>query len=343
MSNGEIILYNTEDGITTIQLKAVDGSIWLSQSEMAELFDTTKQNISLHIKNVFSDGEVPQQGTVKDYLTVQTEGDRAVERQIQLYNLDVILAVGMRVRSPRGTQFRRWANSVLKEYLVKGFAMDDERLKDPKHDYFDELLSRIREIRASEARFYHKVRDILSLSENYDGRSQVARDFYATIQNKMLHAVTGHTAAELIIARSDPQAPNMGLTSWKKQRVCKEDVTVAKNYLGNQEIQELNQIVTMFLDTAELRAQRRRTIQLKEWEGVLDTFLKSNEFPVLHGPGSRSQTQAKTVAHQRYETFDADRKLANRKKTESEPDIDVSVALEDIEKAVRLTRKRRQD
>ncbi|KXV35158.1 2-hydroxyacid dehydrogenase [Gluconobacter thailandicus] len=340
MSNGEIILYTTEDGKQTIQLRAIQGTVWLTQAEIAELFDTTKQNVSLHLNNIFADGEVLPESVVKESLITASDGKAYNTLQ---YNLDAVLAIGMRVRSPRGTQFRRWANTVLKEYLVKGFAMDDERLKDPKHDYFDELLGRIREIRASEARFYHKVRDILSLSENYDGRSQVARDFYATIQNKMLHAVTGHTAAELIIARADPKAPNMGLTSWKKQRVCKEDVTVAKNYLGNQEIQELNQIVTMFLDTAELRTQRRRTIQLKEWEGVLDTFLKSNEFPVLHGPGSRSQTQAKTVAHQRYETFDAGRKLANRKKTENEPDIDVSVALEDIEKAVRLTRKRRQD
>ncbi|UMM09539.1 virulence RhuM family protein [Gluconobacter frateurii] len=343
MSNGEIILYNTEDGATSIQLKAVDGSIWLSQSEMAELFDTTKQNISLHIKNIFSDEEVSHQGTVKDYLTVQTEGDREVERQIQLYNLDVILAVGMRVRSPRGIQFRRWANTVLKEYLVKGFAMDDERLKDPKHDYFDELLQRIRDIRASEARFYHKIRDILSLSPDYDLTNQASRNFYATIQNKMLYAVTSHTAAELIMERSDPNAPNMGLTSWKKQRVCKEDVTVAKNYLGDEEIRELNTIVTMFLDTAELRAQRRKTIQFKEWEGFLDTFLRANEFPVLHGIGNRSKTQADAIAHRRYETFDAGRKLADRQKMESEPDIDVSVALEDIEKTVRLTRKRRQD
>ncbi|MBS0984064.1 RhuM family protein [Gluconobacter cerinus] len=340
MSNGEIILYTTEDGKQTIQLRAIQGTVWLTQAEIAELFDTTKQNVSLHLNNIFADGELLPESVVKESLITASDGKAYNTLQ---YNLDAVLAIGMRVRSPRGTQFRRWANTVLKEYLVKGFAMDDERLKDPKHDYFDELLQRIRDIRASEARFYHKIRDILSLSPDYDLTNQASRNFYATIQNKMLYAVTSHTAAELIIERSDPNAPNMGLTSWKKQRVCKEDVTVAKNYLGDEEIRELNTIVTMFLDTAELRAQRRKTIQFKEWEGFLDTFLRANEFPVLHGIGNRSKTQADATAHRRYETFDAGRKLADRQKMEREPDIDVSVALEDIEKTVRLTRKRRQD
>ncbi|MFT8953703.1 MAG: RhuM family protein, partial [Gluconobacter sp.] len=247
MSNGEIILYTTEDGKQTIRLRAADGTAWLSQGEMAVLFDTTPQNVTQHIRAIYADGECLPEATCKDSLQVRLEGDRQVERQIQVYNLDVILAVGFRVRSPRGVQFRRWANSVLKDYLVKGFAMDDERLKDPKHDYFDELLERIRDIRASEAVYYRKLRDILSLSEDYDPKSRAARDFYATIQNKMLYGITGHTAAELISERSNPTAPNMGLTAWKHGRVRKEDVTVAKNYLGQKEIRELNLIVTMFL------------------------------------------------------------------------------------------------
>ncbi|WP_281649299.1 virulence RhuM family protein [Novacetimonas hansenii] len=340
MSNGEIILYTTEDGKQTIQLRAVNGSVWLSQSEIGELFSTSKQNVSLHIKNIFQEGELESGATVKDYLTVQTEGERQVERQIQVYNLDVILAVGFRVRSPRGTQFRRWANTVLKEYLVKGFAMDDERLKDPSFDYFDELLERIRDIRASEKLFYQKLRDILALSEDYDPQSKQARDFYATIQNKMLYGITGHTAAELISERSDARAPNMGLTAWKHRRVRKEDVTIAKNYLGQKEIRELNQIVTMFLDAADFRAQRRQVIRLSEWDGILDDFLRSNELNVLHGNGTRSKATADKLAHDRYDEFNTARKAAERLQAANETDIDVSAALGDIEKQTRLTRRR---
>ncbi|MGX7346959.1 virulence RhuM family protein [Acetobacter pasteurianus] len=342
MNNGEIILYNTEDGAAIIQLKAAKGTVWLNQIEMAELFDTTKQNISLHIKNLLAEGEVTAEGTIKESLTVQIEGERQVERQIQLYNLEVILAVGYRVRSPRGTQFRRWANSVLKEYLVKGFVMDDERLKDPQFDYFDELLERIQAIRASEAQFYRKVRDILALSDDYEPSSRASLSFYATIQNKMLYAVTGHTAAELVIERSNPTAPNMGLTTWKHGRVRKDDVTVAKNYLGDLEIKELNLIVSMFLDTADLRTRRRQTIKLAEWGGILDRFLESNELHVLNGNGARSKATAEMIAHRRYDEFDHARKEAARKIAESEPDIDVSAALGEIEQKTRLTRRTRK-
>jgi len=215
MSDGEIILYNTEDGQAEIQFRAVDGTVWVSQLEMAELFQTTKQNISLHVRNILAEGELDQESTVKEYLTVQAEGKRQVKRSVTVYRLEMILAVGYRVRSPRGIQFRRWATSALKEYLVKGFVMNDERLKDPAWDYFDELLERIRDIRASEARFYQKVRDILALSEDYDAKSPTVNTFYATIQNKMLYAVTSHTAGELIRARANPDQPNMGLTTWK--------------------------------------------------------------------------------------------------------------------------------
>ena len=216
------------------------------------------------------------------------------------------------MRSPRGVQFRRWATTALSEYLIKGFVMDDARLKQPTYDYFDELLERIRDIRASEARLYQKVRDILALSEDYDSGSKVVNSFYATIQNKMLHAVTGHTAAELIIVRADPTTQNMGLTSWKGSRVRKSDVTTAKNYLAQPEISELNLIVTMFLDTADLRARRRQSMQLAEWEGVLDNFLLSNELNVLKNAGSVSHKQAAQIVEERYESFDENRKKAER-------------------------------
>jgi hypothetical protein len=253
----EIVIYTTEDGLNRIELRVAQGTVWLTQMEIADLFATTKQNVSLHISNILEDGELNQTASVKESLTVQTEGARQVERTLLVYNLDMILAVGYRVRSPRGVQFRRWASTVLSEYLIKGFVMDDVRLKQPDFDYFDELLERIRDIRASEARFYKKVRDILALSEDYNSEAKSVAVFYATIQNKMLYAVTGFTAAELIVERADPTAPNMGLTSWKGTRVRKGDVKTAKNYLADAEISELNLIVTMFLDTADLRARRR--------------------------------------------------------------------------------------
>lgn len=314
MSDGELILYTTEDGQTDIQLRAIDETVWLTQIEIAELFQTSKQNVSLHVKNILDDGELEALTTVKDNLTVQTEGKRQVQRTLTLYNLDMILAIGYRVRSPRGVQFRRWASSALKEYLVKGFVMNDTRLKEPDFDYFDELLERIRDIRTSEARFYQKVRDILALSEDYDAKSTAP--FYARIQNKMLYAVTSHTAGELIKARADAEAPNMGLTTWKGadrgRKLHKSDVSTAKNYLGEAEIMELNLIVETFLNTAELRASRRQTMKLAEWDSVLDSFLRSNELPLLQNAGTVSKKQAERIAHSRYADFDSKRKTAQR-------------------------------
>lgn len=309
----DIVLYTTEDGASRIELRAEGGTVWLSQSQIADLFATTKQNVSLHVKNILEDGELTEVATVKDSMTVQTEGARQVERQIQVYSLDMILAVGYRIRSPRGVQFRRWASTVLQDYLLKGFAMDDARLKQPDYDYFDELIERIRDIRASEARFYKKVRDLISLSEDYDGTSQSAQVFFATIQNKMLYAVSSFTAAELIVARADADVPNMGLTTWSGNRVRKKDVVTAKNYLADGEISELNLIVTMFLDTAELRARRLQVMRLADWEAVLDVFLQSNDLPVLNGAGLRSHQQALQVAEQKYAEFDEARKIAERK------------------------------
>ena len=269
MSEGELILYTTEDGTAEIQLRAVDGTAWLSLNQIADLFDRDKSVISRHIKAILEDGELRPDSVVARYATTAADGKTY---QVDHYRLEMIFAVGYRVRSTRGVQFRRWATTVLHDYLVKGFAMNDERLKDPGFDYFDELLERIRDIRASEARFYQKVRDILALSIDYDPKANTVQTFYATIQNKMLHAVAHYTAAELIKARSDADAPNMGLTSWKGGRVRKADVTTAKNYLGDAEIKELNLIVGMFLDAAELRATRRQEIHLAEWEAILDTL-----------------------------------------------------------------------
>lgn len=332
MSEGEIILYISEDGETRVQLRAFDGTVWLTQAEMAELFATTKQNVSLHLKNLFAEGELDEGAVVKETLTTAADGKTY---RTLTYDLRAILAVGGRVRSPRGVQFRRWANSVLSEYLVKGFVMDDARLKDPGFDYFDELLARIRDIRASEARFYQKVREILALSADYAPASAEAQTFYATIQNKMLFAVAGHTAAELVVARADPSAPNMGLTTWKGARVRKGDVTTAKNYLGEAEIRELNLIITMFLDTAELRTSRRQVMHLSEWETVLDTFLSANELPLLRNAGSVSAKRAEAIVHERYGVYDAKLKEVERIEAARTDE------LEELEKIVEGARARK--
>jgi len=333
MSEGDLILYSTEDGAATIGLRAVGGTVWLTQLEMAELFDTTKQNVSLHLNNILAEGELVAESVVKESLTTAADGK---SYRTKVYNLDAILSVGYRVRSPRGTQFRRWATTVLREYLIKGFVMDDARLKDSAYDYFDELLERIRDIRASEARFYQKIRDILALSEDYDPKSGAAQEFYATIQNKMLFAVAGGTAAELIKSRANPDAPNMGLTTWKGAVVRKGDVTTAKNYLGEAEIKELNLIVTMFLDTAELRASRRQTMRLAEWEGVLDTFITSNELPLLRNAGSISAKKAEQIAHARYAEFEGKRREAERLAAQETDD------LAELEKIVKASKGRRK-
>ncbi len=342
MSEGEFILYSTEDGAAEIQLRAVDGTVWLSQREIAALFDKDVRTVNEHIKNIFDERECDPQATIRKFRIVQTEGRRDVEREVDTYNLDVILSAGYRVRSPRGVQFRRWATSTLKEYLVKGFVMNDERLKDPKWDYFDELLERIRDIRASEARFYQKVRDILALSEDYDARSSAVPTFYATIQNKMLYAVTSHTAGELIRARADADKPNMGLNTWKDagkgRALRKSDVGTAKNYLGEAEIKELNLIVETFLNTAELRASRRQTMRLADWEGVLDTFLTSNELPRLQGAGSVSAKQAERIAHDRYAAFDAARRAAEAQAAAESDDLDELKRIADGAKETAKTR-----
>ncbi len=305
MSTGEIILYVTEDGKTNIQLRSKDGTVWLTQAEIAELFQTSKQNISLHIQNILSENELTQEATVKEYLTVQIEGKREVKRSTNIYNLDMILAIGYRVGSTRGTQFRQWASTTLREYLVKGFAMDDARLKDPNgYDYFDELLERIREVRASEKRFYQKIKDIYVLSVDYQSNLEETQTFFKTIQNKLLWAVTGKTAAELLVERSNSNLPNMGLTSWKGSKVRKGDIITAKNYLNHDEITEINRLVTMLLDFAEDETKQRKLIYMKEWEGRVNDFLKFYRRSVLNHAGEISHEKAIEIVHVRYDQFD---------------------------------------
>ncbi len=313
MTEGELILYTAEDGSVSIQLRAEGGTVWITQAEMAALFQTTPQNITLHVKAIYAEGELQPAATCKEDLQVRQEGGRQVKRSLKHYNLDMILAVGYRVRSLRGTQFRQWATTHLREYLIKGFVLDDARLKEPGGwDYFDELLERIRDIRASEKRFYQKVRDIYTTAVDYDSKSEAAQLFFKKVQNKMLWAVTGHTAPELITGRADPSQPNMGLTTWQGGRVRKQDVTIAKNYLNHQEIEELDRIVVMYLDYAEDQAKRRKTMTMGDWADKLDAFLSFNEREVLTHAGKLRADVAEKLALERYETFDTARREAER-------------------------------
>ena len=316
MNRGEIILYKTPNEGVEIQLHAFDGTVWLTQKEMAELFNATKSNISMHLKNIFEDGELSQDSVVKESLTTALDGKNY---RTFFYNLDAILAVGYRVKSPRGTQFRQWATTTLKEYLVKGFVMNDERLKQAdRWDYFDEWLARIRDIRASEKRFYQKIKDIYTTAIDYDKNSEKAQLFFKKVQNKMLWAITGQTAAEIIENHSDPNKPNMGLTSWKGSVPRKSDVAISKNYLMHQEIEKLNHIVTMYLDYAELQAKNRQTITMDQWEEKLDTFLEFNEQELLTHSGKVEAEVAKKLAESRYDKFDKQRKRLEAIKADQE-------------------------
>lgn len=304
----DLILYTSDDGESRLQLRVDSGTIWLSQAEIAELFQTTKQNVSLHAKNILEEGELRADSVVKESLTTAADGKKYRTKQ---YNLDLILAIGFRVRSPRGTQFRQWATTHLRDFLVKGFVMDDQRLKDPGGwDYFDELLARIREIRASEKRFYQKVRDLFALSSDYGLDERATQLFFAEVQNKLHFAATGQTAAELIVDRADPSEPNMALTNWKGSRVRKQDVIVAKNYLTQDEIDTLNRLVVIFLEQAELRVKKRKDLTLDFWRQNVDDLLRFNDQAVLEGPGKVSREEMTRVAHDRYDSFDAQRRIA---------------------------------
>jgi len=305
----ELILYRTEDARTRIQVRLESGSVWLTQAQMSELYEVTIKTVSEHLQNIYAEGELEPERTIRNLRIVQIEGSRSVRRPVDHYHLSAILAVGYRVRSARGTQFRQWATAQLSDLIVKGFVMDDARLKDPTaNDYFDELLARIREIRASEKRFYQKVRDLFALSTDYRDSEQQASLFFAEIQNKLLYAVTHKTAAELIVARADPGLPNMGLNTWEGSRVRKADVIVAKNYLASDEIDALNRLVVIFLEQAELRVMQRQDLTLAYWRQNVDRLLEFNDRNVLQGAGTVRHDAMKHAAHERYEAFDAHRR-----------------------------------
>ena len=302
-----IIIYNTTDGKASVSLYAKDGSIWMNQNQLAELFATSKQNIGQHVSNILKEGELQEDSVVKNYFTTAADGKKY---EVTFYSLDMILAIGFRVRSKRGTQFRIWANRNLKEYMVKGFVMDDERLKNPdgRPDYFDELLERIRDIRASEKRFYQKVRDLFALSSDYDPTDKATQMFFAETQNKLLYAVTGKTAAEIIVSRADAKKPNMALTSWKGGIVRKQDIFIAKNYLTEDEIDTLNRLVVIFLESAELRAKNRLDVNMKFWYENVDKILEFQDKNILRNTGSVSNKQMEPKVREIYAEFDQRRK-----------------------------------
>lgn len=323
----DLILYTTEDGGSHIKLLADLGTVWLTQLEMAELFQTTKQNIAKHLKAIFAEQELSPDSVVNQRLTTAADGKNY---RVAHYNLDAILAVGYRVRSPRGVQFRRWASTALKEYLLKGFVMDDERLKNPdgRPDYFDEMLARIRDIRASEKRFYQKVRDLFALSSDYDKTDQATQTFFATAQNLLLYAVTQKTAAELITARANADDPHFGLLHWKGAQVRKQDIVVAKNYLSEDEIDTLNRLVVIFLETAELRTKSRQEIRMSFWRQNVDQIISSNGFPVLTHAGTVSHAQMEGSTHALYLDFDQRRKQQEATQADRQDEAELK-ALED--------------
>ena len=308
MEQSNIIIYNTDDGKVKIILYAKDGNIWMNQNQMAELFATSIPNISMHISNILKEGELQQDSVIKEYLTTASDGKNY---NVTFYSLEMVLAIGFRVRSKRGTQFRIWANHNLKEYMVKGFLVDDERLKNPdgRPDYFDELLERIRDIRASEKRFYQKVRDLLALSSDYDKTDKATQMFFAETQNKLLYAVTHQTAAEIIVSRADASQPNMALTSWNGNIVRKQDIYTAKNYLKDDEIDMLNRLTVLFLDSAELRVKERKDLTLNYWRNNVDALLNFQNKDVLKGAGTISNAQMERIVDTVYAEFNQRRKL----------------------------------
>ncbi len=310
-----IIIYNTSDGKVSVSLYAKDGMVWMNQNQLAELFATSKQNISLHIINILKDNELSKKSVVKDYLTTASDGK---EYNVTFYSLEMILSIGFRVRSKRGTQFRIWANRNLKEYMIKGYVMDDQRLKNPdgRPDYFDELLERIRDIRASEKRFYQKVRDLFALSSDYDKTDKATQMFFAETQNKLLYAVTNQTATELIITRANENKPNMALISWEGSIVRKQDIFIAKNYLAEDEIDTLNRLVVIFLETAELRVKNRIDITMDFWRENVDRILDFSDKEILKNADIISKDQMKKKVREIYKLFDNKRKIYEAKQAD---------------------------
>ncbi len=343
MSDGpppsSLLLYQTEDGRTRLECRFADETLWLTQVQMAELFQTSVPNINIHLRAIYAEGELRPEATIKSYLIVRAEGQRQVSRAIQHYSLPAVLAVGFRVRSARGTEFRQWATARLEEYLRKGFVLDDERLRNPPGpdvpDYFDELLERIRDIRASERRVYLRVREIIALAADYVPGAAETQAVFQVVQNKLHFAATGQTAPELIASRADAAKPNMGLTAQAGARVRKADVTVAKNYLSAPEITELNRIVVMFLDFAEDQARRRKQVFLNDWKTRLDDFLRFNDRAVLPNAGRVTREEADRKAAAEYEAFAARRRAALEAEGEAE-------ALRQLEDAVKALPKRRK-
>lgn len=332
-ANGEMIIYNTDDGKADVRLYSKDGVIWMNQQQMALLFDTSKPNISMHISNVLQDNELDENSVIKDYLTTAADGKHY---NVTYYALPMVLAVGFRVRSVRGTQFRKWANKNLTEFLQKGFVMDDERLKNPdgRPDYFDELLERIRDIRASEKRFYQKVRDLFALSSDYDSTDKATQMFFAATQNKLIYAVTRQTAAELILSRADSSKQNMNLTSWKGKIVRKQDIYTSKNYLTEDELDSLNRIVTIFLESAELRAKMRKDITMHYWEENVDKLIADHDLPLLEDKGHCSNKQMESKVEEIYFEFDKRRKAYEAQEADREDEADMKM-LEEAEKRVK--------
>ena len=308
-TESNIIIYNTIDGKASVALYAKDGKIWLNQKQMAELFATSVANINMHISNILKEKELDKKSVIKDYLITAADGKNY---NVTFYSLEMIISIGYRVRGKRGTQFRQWATRHLSEYLVKGFTMDDERLKNPngRPDYFDELLERIRDIRTSEKRFYQKLRDLFALSSDYEAREKATQMFFAETQNKLLYAVTHQTAAEIITSRADAEKPNMGLTSWKGSIVRKQDIIIAKNYLNEDEIDTLNRLTTMFLESAELRVKERKDLTLNFWRTNVDALLTFHGKDILNGKGSVSTSEMEIQVDNIYEEFNARRKKA---------------------------------
>ena len=302
-SQSEILIYKTPMGNTQVQVRLDEETVWLTQQQLAELFQTTKQNISLHLKNIFKEGELAEPATVKEFLTVQAEGQRKVQRNIAYYNLDAIISVGYRIKSHIATQFRIWATQRLREYIIKGFVLDDERLKEARSEYFSELLRRIRDIRSSEKVFYRKVCDIYATSVDYDPTNNLTLDFFATVQNKFHWAITGQTAAEIVRSRADASKPTMGLTNYPGETIRKADVPVAKNYLNEAELNQLNLIISQYLDFAELQALRRKPMYMRDWIEKLHGFLTLNEREVLMHKGNVSAEEAKQHALDEYEKY----------------------------------------
>jgi len=328
----DIIIYNTDDGRARVALYARDGSVWLNQKQLAELFATSKQNIGRHIANILEEKELDPDSVVKDYFTTAADGKTY---NVTHYSLEMIIAIGFRVRSKRGTQFRIWANRNLREYMTKGFLMDDERLKNPdgRPDYFDEMLERIRDIRASEKRFYQKVRDLFALCSDYDATDKATQMFFAETQNKLLYAVTGQTAAELVLHRADASEPNMGLTSWKGSIVRKQDILIAKNYLSADEIDSLNRLVVIFLETAELRAKNRQDLTMDFWRVSVDRILTGNDFALLQDKGSVSHKQIESHTRETYLQFDARRTQREAEEADRRDGIELR-ELEDAAEAI---------